>query len=129
METFAVALFGEAEKGELHTAYHCRSLPELERYFGNPPPFSKGLFFAVQTLLYHRDLLFFRVREEGFYLSDYINGLTLLHRENLPFSLSAIAIPGVGDNEIFQATTSFCHIHHSILISSEADLYDYLTIR
>lgn len=126
-ETCTVALFGEAEKGELRTAYFCQTLADLEAQLGNPPAESLGLFFAVQTLLYQHNLIFFRVREEGLSVADYLGGLDLLHNGQLPFSLSAIGIPGVGSKEILQAATPLCLIHHSILITSESDLYDYLT--
>ena len=127
MENYMVAMFGEAEKGQFRTAYHCRSLPQLVDYLGNPPPESKGLYYAVQALLYHRDLIFFRVREEGFSLQDYLLGLHLLQTEEWEARISAICLPGVGDSEIMEALTPVCAVHHSILITTEADLYDYLT--
>lgn len=128
MHQYTVALFGEAGKGEFRTAYYCRTLNELEEHLGNPPPNSKGLFFAVQALLYQHDLIFFRVREEGYSVSDYLSGFCLLQNNSLPLTLSAIGIPGVGSSEILQALAPLCEQHHSILITSEADLYDLLTM-
>lgn len=127
MGNFTVALFGEAEKGEYRTAYFCHSLPQLVDNLGNPPPESKGLYYAVQTLLYHRDLIFFRVREEGFSMQDYLLGLRLLQAEDLISTVSAFCIPGAGNSEIIHALTPVCAVHHSLLIISECDLYDYLT--
>lgn len=126
MEAYTMALFGEAEKGEYRTAYFCRSLDQLLDVFGNPPPQSRGLHYAVQALLYHRDLIFFRVREEGFSHQDYMLGLKDL--KNLSFlNISAICLPGVGDTEIIEAISPICAMYHSILITNEADFYDYLT--
>lgn len=127
MEPFTIALFGEAERGEFRTAYFCQSLPQLVDYLGNPPPESKGLYYAVQALLYHHQLIFFRVREEGFSLQDYLLGLRLLETDELLTKISAICIPGVGDSEIIRVVTPVCKVNHSILITTESDLYDFLT--
>ncbi len=128
METFTIALFGEAEKGEYIIPYFCQSLPQLVDYLGNPPPDSRGLFFAVQALLYHRNLLFLRVREEGFSMQDYLKGVHLLEKmENVPH-IDAFGLPGVGDGEIIDAVVPLCMNYHSILITTESDLFDYLTL-
>jgi hypothetical protein len=126
MKTFTLALFGEAEKGNYRTAYFCRNLPQLVDFFGNPPPHSRGLHYAVQALLYHRDLIFFRVKEEGFSYQDYLTGLNLLQRQNIS-QISAICLPGVGNSEILDAIAPICALYHSILITNEADFYDYIT--
>lgn len=123
---FTLALFGEAEKGKFKTAYYCDSLPQLVEWLGNPPPNSRGLFFAVQALLYHRNLIFFRVEEEGFSHQDYFTGLHLLENVGAVPSLSAICLPGVGDLEIIHAALPLCQKHHSILITTESDFFDYL---
>jgi len=127
MNTYTIALFGEAEKGEYRIPCFCESVQQLLEYFGNPPPDSQGIFFAVQALLFHRSLLFFRVREEGFSYQDYLQGLHHLEKKDVIPQLSAICLPGVGDAEIIEAITPICAIYHSILITNEADLYDYLT--
>lgn len=127
MEPYVIALFGEAEKGDYHVAYFCNNLQQLVENFGNAPTNSKGLHFAVQALLYHRNLLFFRVREEGFSLQDYYFGMNLLHTQRAISKILAICMPGVGNSEIIEATTSLCVLYHSIFIATEADLYDYLT--
>jgi hypothetical protein len=129
MEPYTIALFGEAEKGDYQTAYLCRNLPQLVEYLGNPPPNSLGLYIAIQALLYHRDLIFFRVQEEGFSFHDYLAGLRLLETQNLIGHIGALCLPGVGDAEIIHAMTPFCIVHHTIIITSESDLYDYLTQR
>ena len=122
-----VFLFGEAEKGEYCTPYLCKSVGQLMENFGNPPEESMGIHFAIQTLLFNRDLVFFRVKEEGFSIQDYKKGLRLLQiKESIPV-LSAIYIPGIGDDEVIQEATDVCHIHKSLMVLTEKDLYDYLT--
>jgi len=122
-----VFLFGEAEKGEYCTPLACHSLAHLSDSLGNPPGESKGIQYAVQALMYERDLIYFRVKEEGFSVPDYLKGLHLLQKKDLGFLLSAICMPGVGDMAIIAATDPICHIHKSLLIIDEKDLYDYLT--
>lgn len=127
MERFTIALFGEAEKGEFHAPYFCQTLEQLDDFFGNPPEGSMGLHYAVQTLMFERDLLFFRVREEGFSTDDYFLGLRALEQQRLIQRISAICTPGVGDEAIIKAIYPICEVYHSILITNEADFYDYLT--
>jgi hypothetical protein len=122
-----IALFGESERGEFHTAYYCESLAQLEENLGHPPEESAGLHFAIQALLFRKDLIFFRVREEGFSMDDYLMGLSFLENQKLVPNLSAICLPGVGDSQLIEATTPVIHRHHSLLIVTEMDLYDYLT--
>lgn len=127
MESHTIALFGEAEKGDYCTGYLCYSLAELVDYFGNPPSESRGLYLAVQGLLYHRNVLFFRVEEEGYSEQDYLLGLNLLAKQSKVPQIQAIGIPGVGSSRIIEAATPICQIYHSILLVTEADLFDYLT--
>jgi len=122
-----VFLFGEAEKGEFCTPLACHSLAHLSDCLGNPPGESKGIQYAVQALMYEHDLIFFRVKEEGFSVPDYLKGLHLLQKKDLGFFLSAICMPGVGDLTIIEATDPICQMHKSLLIIDEKDLYDYLT--
>jgi hypothetical protein len=124
---YNIALFGEAERGEFNTAYFCQNLAQLDEFFGNPPPNSKGLYYAVQALLFKRNLVFFRVVEEGFSKQDYLTGVRLLEQQRLISHLDAICVPGVGDPILLNALQPICQQYHSILISSEADFYDYLT--
>lgn len=122
-----IALFGEAERGEFRTAYFCQNLEQLDEFFGNPPASSKGLFYAVQALLFKRNLIYFRVSEEGFSIQDYLTGVTLLEQQQKISQLDAICIPGVGDPQVLNAMQPLCDKFHSILITNEADFYDYLT--
>ena len=127
---YTVALFGEAEKGEFQTAYYCETLAQLSDFFGEPPSGDcKGLPFAVQTLLYERGVVYFRVHEEGFSIHDYLSGLNFLENKEIFPDITAIGLPGVGNAEIIKATTPICDLHKSFLILNERDLYDYLTCR
>jgi hypothetical protein len=122
-----IFLFGEAEKGDFCNPQLCKSLPQLSDNFGNPPEDSQGILYGVQALLYERELVFFRVKEEGFSTDDYMRGLKFLqNREIFPY-LTAICMPGVGDAEILKATNPICALHKSCLIITESDFYDYLT--
>lgn len=124
--SYTIALFGEAEKGEYRTAYFCQTLYQLAKNLGHPPPDSRGLYYAVQTLLFQRNLIFFRVREEGFSVQDYLLGLRFLANNQFVDDLTAIYLPGVGDSTILDATESVCYTHNSFLITTESDLYDLL---
>lgn len=126
MHIYTIALFGEAEKGEYHYPYFCHSLSQLVDYFGNPPEQSRGLFYAIQALLYQRQLIFFRVQEEGFSLSDYLAAVSLLKNHKFETDITAFCLPGVGNTEILEAVAPVCREYHSFLITSEADFYDYL---
>jgi len=122
-----IALFGASEKGVFDKPYYCHDISQLLDWLGNPPPETLALHFAIQTLLFKDTLFFFRVREEGFSVGDYLRGLHLLEAEHLINETSALCLPGVGDQEIIDATLPLCLSHHQILITNESDLYDYLT--
>ncbi len=128
---YTIALFGETEKGEYKKPYHCRSLHQLCDFLGGPANNdSRGLTYAIQALLYQYEVIFFRVHEEGFSVSDYLRGLSYLESKNAAgAAVNAIGLPGVGNTEIIQATGPICQVHKSFLIISEKDLYDYLTCR
>ena len=129
MMRHTICLFGEAEKGDFSTPIFCTSLPQMVDMLGNPPEDSRGVHYGVQTLLYERTLLFFRVKEEGFSKEDYMRGLHLLQNNETFSPLSAICMPGVGDTEIIDASQAICHLYNSFLIIDERDLYDYLTLK
>lgn len=123
-----VFLFGEAEKGAFCTPLVYRNLPQLAESLGNPPEDSLGISYAVQTLLNDHTLIYYRVKEEGFSIADYLKGLKLLQHTESDLGLSAICMPGVGDATIIDASTAVCQIHKSCLIVNEKDLYDFLTL-
>lgn len=118
-----IALFGEAEKGSYNRAYFLQSLNELSHCLGHPPKESFGMYFAVQTLLYNYNVIYFRVQEEGYNQKDYLSGIHTLKKEHLLDSVIALCAPGVGDRQLIEALTQ----HKHIVITTEPDLYDYLT--
>ena len=115
------------KKGNFQTGYLCSTLAELESRFGNPPAGTRGLYFAIQSLLFHYQLIFFRVEEEGFSLDDYKVGLRALAQSKLIHQVLAIGLPGVGDKSVIEAATPLIRVYHQILITSESDLYDLYT--
>ena len=126
MATRTIALFGEAEKGAFHTGTLLSSLPQLEDCFGSPPQGTQGMYFAIQSLLYNYHLIFFRVREEGVSRTDYFIGLKALSESEFLQDVLALGIPGVGDQELIEATLPILRLHHPILITTEADLFDLI---
>lgn len=122
-----VAVFGEAERGQYKKPYFLYDLPQLVDTFGNPPSESQGLFYAVQALLYQRELIFFRVEEEGFSAADYLFGLKYLEDPEKVKRLNALCLPGIGDPKIMKAIQNVYKIHKSFLITTQKDLFDYLT--
>ena len=122
-----IALFGEAEKGHWEKPHLVKDLAGLIDLLGNPPPESDGLFFAIQALLYKREVIYFRVQEEGFSKADYFSGLKILQNKHQITQIHGLCMPGVGDKEIIEATQPICQIHKTQLILSPKDLYDYLT--
>lgn len=122
-----VFLFGESEKGNFGTPLICNSLSHLCDLLGEAPKETLGVPYAIQTLLYNRQLVFFRVKEEGFSSREYIQGLRLLKENILPLSAQALVIPGVGNSEIIEEAASVCSVYRSLLVITPKDLYDYLT--
>jgi hypothetical protein len=120
-----MTIFGEAEKGQYRFPHFLKDLPQLVDLLGNPPGESEGLSFAIQALLFRRDLIYFRVEQEGFSNPDYYLGLKYL--EGKGSMIHALCLPGVGDPKILDATSAVCRVHNSFLITSQKDLYDYLT--
>ncbi len=122
-----IALFGEAEKGQCKKPYILQELPQLIDLLGNPPPESEGLFFAIQALLFERQLIYFKVEEEGFSKEDYLAGLKYLKNKEKTQEIHALCMPGVGDKDLIDAFHPVCEKYKSHLITTQKDLYDYLT--
>ena len=121
-----IALLGESEMGRFHYPYFCNSLTQLATTLGNPPEDSRGLDFAVQAIMYERDVIYFRVEEEGNSLEQYMKSIEILKDKNRVKKVNAICIPKVGDREIISNLDLICKMHKSIIIMSEKDLFDYL---
>lgn len=121
----SIVLFGEAEKGSFAKGFVCDKITELQDFFGNAPQGSCGLHLAIQALFYQYQLIFFRVREEGFSKNDYLDGIKVLSNSPLLYNVDAICAPGVGDRSIIEALLPIYAVHHPILIMSEIDFQDY----
>ena len=121
----AVALFGEAEKGSYDTAYYCRCLVDLHHYLGDIN--GRGMTIAIKSLLHDVNVVYFRVKEEGYCIDSYLFGLHFLNTQTTLNNIIAIALPGVGDQHIIEASLSLCQKHKSLLLFSDQDFYDLLT--
>lgn len=122
-----IALFGEAEKGDFHSLLFFSCLPLLVETLGHPPEGSYGIHLAIQTIMFKRDIVYIRVKEEGFSIRDYMQGLQLLKQTESVKKLSAICMPGVGNGEIIDQAIELCSQFRCIFITKERDFYDYLT--
>ncbi len=122
----ALFLFGEAQKGTFCQPKTCHNLLDLCNTYGEPPEESKGLHYAIQALMFDRELIFFRVHEEGYSKEEYMLGFRFLKKHKI-LNLMAICMPGVGDKEILSAATPLCDQYRSLIIIDEKDLYDYLS--
>lgn len=127
MENKRIFLFGEAQKGSFCTPLRFKTLPDLAEELGNPPTDSNGIDFAVQLILFDRELIYYRVKEEGFAKDDYERGVKLLYNQGEKLRLSAICIPGVGDPQIVEALACVSQKLQLILIMTERDFFDYVT--
>ena len=121
-----IAIFGESQKGRFHYPYFCNSLYQLADTFGEPPNDSLGLNLAIQAIMYERDIVFFRVSEEGFSIHDYMKGFEILKNKNKIKELCAICLPKVGNHLILDRVDPICKIHNSLIITTQTDLFDYL---
>jgi len=121
-----MALFGETEKGRFHYPYFCSSLFQLSDIFGNPPEESLGLTFAIQAIMYERQIIFFRVQEEGYSIDDYMKGIEILKNQSKIKNLCAICIPKVGNHVIINSLNPICQLYKSLIITTEKDFFDYL---
>ena len=123
----AVALFGEAEKGNCGIPFFMKSLTHLSETFGNPPQESRGIFLAIQFLLSEKPVLYIRVEEEGFSPHDYAKGVKhILNKKHL-LHIEAVCSPGAGDAHIVDFLEPIIKKWNAIFITTEQDLYDYLT--
>ncbi len=126
MKKKIVFLFGESEKGSYCQPTLCSSVIQLFESMGESPKDSQGIQFAIQFLSFQKEVVFFRIAEEGFSTESYAQGFYWLKQKKDSYNLSAICLPGVGDANIIEEATPICRLHHSLIILSEKDLYDYL---
>ena len=100
---------------------------EINRFQESKVVSCSSIYFAIQFLLYEHELIYIRVKEEGFSTKNYLKGMKLLSNTKQVSHLTAICLPGVGDTRILDASRSVCELHQGFLIMTEQDLYDYLT--
>ncbi|MCH9612133.1 MAG: hypothetical protein S4CHLAM102_06160 [Chlamydiia bacterium] len=124
--TLNIAIFGEAGSGPFGIPHYIQSVTEFEQAMGQLSD-GKGFELAIQSLMHKRHLYYIRVAEEGFSLKDYEMGFESLMTRNLPTSLAAVALPGVGDEKIIDKCLPLLNLHKSILLMSEEDFYDFMT--
>lgn len=122
-----LALFGASEKGQYGIPLACQSVDELSDKVGNPAKESRAIELSVQALLFEHSLYFVRVHEEGFSVDDYIFGFKEILKDKAIRQLSALALPGVGDETIIDASQSIVQTFGSLLILQENDVFDYVT--
>lgn len=124
-----IFLFGASEKGVFRTPIHLYTIEELFNRLGSMPTHTEGIYYAIQALLFEKNLIFYRIEEEGSNLEDYRQGIRLLKQQPFQTTLSAICMPGMSDEEIVHEILPICYMYQSLLVVSEKDLYDYLTSR
>ncbi|MBF5050604.1 Uncharacterized protein CLAVI_000215 [Candidatus Clavichlamydia salmonicola] len=122
-----IIIFGESEKGLFETAYLCHSLWDLSKYLGESPPDSKGIDLAIKSLLYDYDVVYFRVKNEGFSVEQYFRCLHFLENEKILKNVYALSLPGTGDKSILEASRHICNKYKSCLMFNERDLYDFIS--
>ena len=127
MHTLRIAVFGESEKGKFAYPYVCKSLLDLYTTLGSPPKESEGLNKAIQNILLGGEVLFFRVKSEGFSEKEYLNGLRFLEKYTEEKNLDGICLPGVGDELILHTASKVSSLFGCLLILEEKDLFDYFT--
>lgn len=126
-QLLTVALFGEAERGDFQLPIACDTLAMLYEYFGNPPFESQGLLAAIEGILLGRKVIYVRVHEEGFSEKDYFCGLEKIEEIMKKERVDALFLPGVGDEKIINTASLLIAAYRSVLLTTEKDLYDYIT--
>ncbi len=129
MEKRTVIIFGESKEGKAQNLFFINSLPNLAVGLGEPTATGVGIHMAIQALLLKKEVLFYKVTEEGFNADQYLFGFKLLEKESQNLSIAAIALPGVGSSEILDIAKNQCELHKTLLILNESDLYDFMTQR
>lgn len=129
MKQSKVAIFGECTEGRQDEWILLKNLPEVADILGNPTESGLGVHMTIQTILFDHFAFFYKISEEGFSKTEYAKGLKFLEHIPCDYTLSAIALPGVGDNQILAEAKHLCDLHKCLLILTEKDLYDAITDR
>lgn len=119
-------IFGESEKGVLCRPTLCNTIVDLFQNFGHPPEGANGLFCATQTVLMKKPCVFFRVKEEGYSLDDYLKGLDILKNDWKGVTLQGIGIFGCSDKDVIEKTERLCLQRRSLILINQSDLFDIL---
>lgn len=77
--------------------------------------------------MYEQEVIYIRVKEEGFSTKDYLKGMKHLVDKKQISHLTAVCLPGVGDSRIIDSVRPVTEAHGALIITTEQDLYDYLT--
>lgn len=126
MKKASVAIFGESRKGEFLKLFYINTLPDLATHLGEPTASGIGIHMAIQSLLFQKDILYIKVLEEGYDLEHYSVGIREIENKT-DLLISAIALPGVGSNEILKKASLLAKKKKAVLILTEKDLYDFMT--
>lgn len=122
-----ISIFGVAQQGDFYRHIPLKSLDELLLTLGHSTEGSIAIELAIQALMHKRPILFYRIKEEGFENDAYFKGIEELKKRDVKAPLSALALPGVGSQEVIHEATLFCKKGSSILIMNTQDFYDYIT--
>jgi hypothetical protein len=126
MKRASILIFGESKRGEFLKLFQINTLPDLSTFLGEPTTSGIGIHMAIQSLLFEKSVLFIKVGEEGYDIDHYSLGFKEI--DNNPHLLiDAIALPGVGSNEILKKASLLAKKKKALLILREKDLYDFIT--
>ncbi|NGX30910.1 MAG: hypothetical protein K940chlam8_00264 [Chlamydiae bacterium] len=123
-----IACFGEAKKGKMATPYYIKNTDHLYENLGEPIKDTQGLDFAIKTLHSNQAVLFFRVEDEGLSKEHYLKGLNFLKKNTLQKRLLGIYLAGCFDPDVVHMATSVCMFHKTLLLATQKELIDYLTL-
>ncbi len=126
MREESVLIFGEAKRGEFLKLFYINTLPELSTFLGEPTDEGIGIHMAIQSLLFHKKVLFIKVAEEGYSFDHYSLGFKEIEKKQ-ELLISAIALPGVGSSKIVKEATLLAKKKKAIILLTEKDLYDLMT--
>jgi hypothetical protein len=126
MRKEVVLIFGESKKGEFLKLFYINTLPDLSTLLGEPTETGIGIHMAIQSLLFHKEVLFIKIAEEGYSTDHYSLGIKEINK-NPELIISAIALPGVGSSKILKEASLLAKKKNALLLLTEKDLYDLMT--
>lgn len=123
-----IACFGQTSKGRFGQPYYLKNAKSILSILGKVPEDTLGMPFALEMLKAHKDILFFRVAEEGLSLDDYLRGLQFLKKNCIQKRLLGIYLSGCFDKEVVSLAVRICNWHKSILLATQKEMIDYLAM-